>query len=145
MLSEIIKGLSMALNAAFGDEYEIYQNDVEQGLREPCFFIAVLKPEIDPLPGNREIRRYPLDVQYFPVDPGGNAGMISTAERMAEALRILALPDGDLLRGTGMSYEIADNVLHFFVNYNLSAMRPVQKTAMETLETRIGVQGQAVR
>lgn len=37
MLNEIIKGISMALNAAFGDEYEIFQNDVEQGLEEPCF------------------------------------------------------------------------------------------------------------
>ena len=37
MLNEIIKGISMALNAAFGDGYEIYQNDVEQGLKEPCF------------------------------------------------------------------------------------------------------------
>lgn len=26
MLNEIIKGISMALNAAFGDGYEIYQN-----------------------------------------------------------------------------------------------------------------------
>ena len=40
MLNEIIKGISMALNAAFGDGYEIFQNDVEQGLKEPCFFIA---------------------------------------------------------------------------------------------------------
>ena len=45
MLNEIIKGISMALNAAFGDGYEIYQNDVEQGLKEPCFLIAVLQPE----------------------------------------------------------------------------------------------------
>ena len=29
MLNEIIKGISMALNAAFGDGYEIYQYDVE--------------------------------------------------------------------------------------------------------------------
>ena len=32
MLNEVIKGISMALNTAFGDEYEILQNDVEQGL-----------------------------------------------------------------------------------------------------------------
>ncbi|MFQ9772239.1 MAG: hypothetical protein ACLRX4_12285 [Oscillospiraceae bacterium] len=29
MLNEIIKGISMALNAAFGDGYKVYQNDVE--------------------------------------------------------------------------------------------------------------------
>ena len=32
----------MKLNAAFGAGYKIYQNDVEQGFKEPCFFIAVL-------------------------------------------------------------------------------------------------------
>ena len=51
MLTEIVKGISMALNAAFGDGYEIFQNDVEQGLEEPCFLIAVLQPEITPCLG----------------------------------------------------------------------------------------------
>ena len=36
----------MKLNATFGAGYKIYQNDVEQGFKEPCFFIAVLKPDI---------------------------------------------------------------------------------------------------
>lgn len=44
MINEIIKGVSMKLNATFGAGYKIYQNDVEQGFKEPCFFIAVLKP-----------------------------------------------------------------------------------------------------
>ena len=48
MLNEIIKGISMALNTAFGDGYEIYQNDVEQDLKEGCFFKQVLKPEHSP-------------------------------------------------------------------------------------------------
>lgn len=41
MLNEVIKGISMALNTAFGDEYEIRQNDVEQGLVNGSFFIQV--------------------------------------------------------------------------------------------------------
>ena len=49
MINEIIKGVSMKLNATFGAGYKIYQNDVEQGFKEPCFFIAVLKPDISPL------------------------------------------------------------------------------------------------
>lgn len=48
MLNEIIKGTSIKLNTAFGDGHEIYSNDVEQGLSEPCFFIGVLKPELMP-------------------------------------------------------------------------------------------------
>lgn len=37
MINEIIKGVSMKLNATFGAGYKIYQNDVEQGFKEPCF------------------------------------------------------------------------------------------------------------
>ena len=60
MLNEIIKGISMALNTAFGDGYEIYQNDVEQDLKEGCFFIQVLKPELSPLLGRRSMKRNPI-------------------------------------------------------------------------------------
>lgn len=60
MLNEIIKGISMALNAALGDGYEIYQNDVEQGLKEPCFLIAVLQPEITPMLGRALYQAEPI-------------------------------------------------------------------------------------
>lgn len=38
MLNEIIKGISMALNAAFGDGYEIYQNECGTGFERTLFF-----------------------------------------------------------------------------------------------------------
>ena len=109
MLNEIIKGISMALNAAFGDGYEIYQNDVEQGLKEPCFLIAVLQPEITPMLGRRFIKRNPFDIQYFPTNPRNNAEMFTVAETMMEALDFITLPSGDLLHGTSVNYEIVDN------------------------------------
>ena len=40
-----------------------------------------------------------------------------------------------------MNYEIVDNVLHFFVNYNLPMIRPAEENYMETLETEIGTIG----
>lgn len=141
MLNEIIQGISMALNAAFGDGYEIFQNDVEQGLNEPCFFIAVLKPEIIPVLGQRSIWRNPFDIQYFPTSPGNNAEMFTVAETMIEALNFITLPGGDLLHGTGVNYEIVDNVLHFFVNFNLPMIRPADETMMKNLETAIGTVG----
>lgn len=76
MLNEVIKGISMALNTAFGDEYEICQNDVEQGLVNGSFFIQVLKPELTPLLGRRSMKRNPFDVMYFPKAPGNNAEMV---------------------------------------------------------------------
>ncbi len=128
----------MALNDAFGDGYKIYQNDVEQGLKEPCFLIAVLRPERAPLPGGRTLMREPLDIHYFPTEPRNSAEMIAAAETMLQALDVIVLPDGDLIRGTSMRYEIVDNVLHFFVNFDHIILRRRGEPLMETLEVETG-------
>ena len=86
MINEIIKGVSMKLNATFGAGYKIYQNDVEQGFKEPCFFIAVLKPDISPLQKNRFMNRNPLDVHYFPTSGRNNAELFTMAEDLMECL-----------------------------------------------------------
>lgn len=141
MLNEIIKGISAKLYVTFGDAYKIYQDNVEQGLREPCFFIVVLQPEITPMLGRRFIKRNPFDIQYFPTNPRNNTEMFTVAERMMGALDFITLPGGDLLHGTRVNYEIVDNVLHFFVNYNLPMIKTAEETHMKTLETEVGTIG----
>ena len=42
MINSIIEGISASLNAEFGDDYTIYTENVEQGLKEPCFFISCI-------------------------------------------------------------------------------------------------------
>lgn len=133
MLNEIIKGVARRLNAAFGDEYTIYQNGVRQGWQEPCFFIGVLQPEQLPLLGGRARRRNPLVVQYFPQAAGDNAELLDTAERLLLELTYIRLANGDCLRGTGMRYEIADGVLHFFVSYNMLVEQTQAQVNMEDL------------
>ncbi len=128
----------MKLNATFGDGYEIYRNNVQQGLEEPCFFIAVLKPEVTARIGRRFIKRNPFDIHYFPKDQSDNDEMLSTAETMMEALDFISLPNGDILHGTGISYEIVDGVLHFFVSYNLPMVKTVDPIYMETLARDVG-------
>ena len=103
MLNEIIQGVSMKLNATFGDKYRFYQNDVRQGFKPPCFFLAVLNPEIAPLAGRQYINRNPLDVRFFPKDQRNNAEMFTVAAEMMDVLEIITLPNGDLIRGTGMN------------------------------------------
>lgn len=141
MLNEIIKGISMALNNAFGDGYKVYQNDVKQGLKEPCFLISVLKPELSPLIGRRFLMREPLDIHYFPANPRNHAEMITVAETMMEVLEVVTLPDGAPIRGTSMNYEIVDDVLHLFVNYNHIVIRSTEEITMETLEIEAGTTG----
>lgn len=125
----------MTLSSTFG--FEIFQNRVEQGFETPCFFISVLKPEASPLLGQRSMRRYALDIQYFPTETRKNDEMYQVADRLMESLEFIRLPEGDLLHGTHISYEVVDGVLHFFVIYTLSMYRPAESTYMETLETEV--------
>ena len=91
--------------------------------------------------GRRFIKRNPFDIQYFHSAPGNNAEMFTVAEKMIEVLDFITLPNGDQLHGTNVNYEVVDNVLHFFVNYNLPMIRPTEETYMETLETEVGTIG----
>lgn len=137
MINEIIKGVSIKLNTAFEGKYKIYQNDVEQGFTIPCFFISALKPDIAPLQKNRFMNRNPLDVHYFPTSRRNNSEMFKVAGDLMECLEFITLPNGDVLHGTSMSYEVEDGVLHFFVNFNLTLSRPSEETPMETLDVDV--------
>lgn len=43
MVNRIIDGISIRINEVFGDDYEIYSEDIEQGFKEPCFFYITFK------------------------------------------------------------------------------------------------------
>lgn len=139
MLNEIIKGVSIKLGSTFGDGYKFYANDVEQGLQTPCFFLAVLKPELSPRPGQRYLSRNPLDIRYIPADGSSNTEMYAMAGELMDALEFITLPGGDLLHGTGMSYEVTDGVLHFFVSYNLPLVKVQEETSMGNLAFGVGI------
>lgn len=137
MLNDIITGIAKALGAAFGSGYRVYKNDVKQGLTEPCFFIAALKPEQTPLLGDRAIWRNPFDIHYFPKEPAANEELYSAAVRLMYGLRYITLPDGSPLRGRSLSYEAVGGVLHFFVTYNVIVNIPRELPKMEILDTDI--------
>ncbi len=134
MLNEIITGIAKALGTAFGTEYRVYKNDVKQGLTEPCFFIATLKPDRSVFLRDRAVWRHPFDIHYFPKADGTNEELYNTAEKLMGALRYITLPNGDLLRGMAMSYEAVDGVLHFFVTYNMVVNILRELPNMETLD-----------
>ena len=134
MLNDIITGIAEALGTTFGDGYRVYKNDVKQGLTEPCFFIATLKPEQTPMLGERALWRHPFDIHFFPKEPGTNEELYDVAERLMLGLRYIRLPNGDLLRGLSVSYEAIDGVLHFFITYNMIVDIPKELPIMETLD-----------
>ena len=135
MTNEIIKGIAAALNEKFGSGYEVYAEDIPQGFTEPCFSIVLLLSENAAKLPNRYLRRNRFDVHYFPKsDLRAKSEMRSVAESLFLTLEYINVLD-NLCRGTKMSYEIIDGVLHFIVNYDMYIVKEkVEEPNMETLE-----------
>lgn len=149
MLNKIIIGISQALDAEFNSEnegYIIHTENVEQGLEEPCFFIFSLKPSSKQLVGNRYERKDPFDIHFFPdtelVDGIStiNNQLNEVTERLFTALEYITV-DNSLVRGTSINAEIVDNVLHFFINFNMIVKKetePIDTMGSLTIKQKLG-------
>lgn len=131
MINSIIEAISVALNRAFGDRYEIYREEVKQDLKEPCFFIQCLNPSMEQFLGRRYFRESQFCIQYFPE----TAEIVKECHEVGEAMYfcleyITCQGDDKPIRGTKMHYEVANRVLNFFVNYDLFVHRKEENLMM---------------
>lgn len=141
MINKIIEGISIALNSCFGDDYEIYTESVEQGLKEPCFSIVCLNPTIEQFLGTRYFRTNQFCVHFFPSSSDKRAECYSVMEKLTNALELIEV-EGEKVRGTKMNGEIDVDMLHFFVNYDMFVYKPKEASEpMETVSHKTGVKG----
>lgn len=131
MIKDIMNAISIRLYEVFGDGYEIYMNDIQQGLTEPCFLITVVDYSKEQLLKSRSKRLVPFDIIFFPNK--GKSQCYEVADQMMNELEFITLLDGDKMRGTDMNSNVVDNVLHFFVNYNF--MATVTEDAIDKMES----------
>ena len=137
MVNEVILGISAEIYAAFGDGYEIYRDDVEQDLQEPCFFIAPLEVDGSTLPCKRIAQTVPVDLHYFPKDPASNTELFDVGDKLMDALEIIRPPEGVPMRGVGRRYEVVDGVLHFFVSFTTQRMKVSDAVLMERVNAAV--------
>lgn len=140
MINKIIDGISIALNTEFGDDYEIYTETVEQGLKEPCFSIICINPFTEQFLGKRYLKTNQFCIHYFPSSNEKKSECNSIIERLFDCLETITV-DGDLIRGVSLHSEISDNVLNFFVNYDLFVYKKVEVSIMESAEHNTIVKG----
>lgn len=141
MIQEIIEAISIALNAEFGDGYTNYTEEVEQGLKTPCFFITCVNPSIRPFPSKRYLAHHLFCIQYIPSDgsSGTKAECNNVGERLESCLEYIGGDDSPI-RGTEMHFEVTDGILDFFVNYDLFVRKIVDKSPeMRELRRSISV------
>ena len=141
MINKIIDGISISLNAEFGDNYKIYTESIEQGLKEPCFSIICVNPTNELFRGKKYFRKNLFCIQYFPSRKDEKyAECMDVLERMFDCLEVIKIGE-DLQRGTSMHGEVVDEVLNFFVNYDMFVYKVESTDAMETMDLKSNVEG----
>ena len=118
ILEDIIKGINRIIKSEF-PSMEIYANEIQQGFKEPCFFIKMLKLDEKQIIGERYFRRYFFDIRYHPDKHKKSQSIWGVADRLQDILEMIKTPEGHLIRGTDRNAEVEDNVLHYFVSYNM--------------------------
>lgn len=140
MINKIIDGISISLNAEFGDNYKIYTESIEQGLKEPCFSIICVNPTNELFRGKKYFRKNLFCIQYFPKGEDKRSECMDVLERMFDCLEVIKIGE-DLQRGTLMHGEVVDEVLNFFVNYDMFVYKVESTDAMETMDLKSNVEG----
>ena len=117
MVNAVIAAVSNALYTEFGTDFRIYADNVEQNLERPCFFINVVRPGSLPGTIGRDKMSVPLVIQYFPTSIGKRTECYSVGDRLFGCLKYPEYKD-IVYRGSDMKFDINDDKLNFYVQYN---------------------------
>lgn len=141
MINSIIDAISTTLNNTFGDDYEIYTEDIKQGLQEPCFSILCINPKENQVLDKRYLSQNQFCIHYFPSTDHKRSECYSMIHQLSNCLEVIDV-DGDLCRGINASAEIVNDVLSYFINYDMYIYKNKgSEPAMETVDYNTGVKG----
>ncbi len=145
MMEQICKGMQDAIHEAFGVGYPIYTEDLEQGFLKPCFFISLVRGSRKPLPGKRYYCENQFLVRYFTEkEQVETAEVLRVCQSLCDCLALVSVDDG-WVRGSNMQYEMADGVLRFLLNYNVTMLQLEEEVPMEAMTAGIKTVGNTER
>lgn len=134
LINGIVYGVAKAIRKEFGESIFIYVDSVEQGLKEPCFFINTLSTSSKKALDNRYIFETNLVIQYISDDK--NDSLNSVGLRLFSSLEIIKVKD-ILVRGSDLSYQAQEGVLNFNVTYEAWAFEEKELVNMEELKREV--------
>lgn len=139
MTEDVIKALAKALNGALAErkkKYTIYTENVEQGLKQPCFFIYCTNYKDELYRGRRYRLSTDLAIEYIPPDPRDdreiNKNVNSILPILYDATETIEV-DGNLLSGINRSVENTDGGVVFNVRYEYFYYKTEEVDKMEIL------------
>ena len=133
-INKIIDGKCEALHNEFGQEYEVYTEDIPQNLTEPCFGVTVISSSTELYRGKRYYMTNAFCIYYFPKSKDvARKECFEINQRLLDCLEWITV-DGDLTMGTKKNCILDNGVLSFFVNYDMFVFKQPEVTPyMENL------------
>lgn len=132
---KMLNGVTKAIYDEFGEDYQVYAENLNAELEKPCFTVRVLDTTLQRLLNIT----YQFDdiymVQFFPADDS------PTPQKDCRNARfglMCCLEDVLGIQGTKMSSKIVDNVLSFSVNYKYFGSRSDGSVPVENLSITTG-------
>lgn len=138
MIEKIISGISRTLFDIFGEDVEIYTEDVKQGFKEPCFIIELVDEKVTNGVAGRLIAKDLFSVTYYPVKDIANKDIQKTIGLLRGALRVISVGD-DLVRTTNLSLDVADSELHITFDTTTHFIESTENIPMERVDKNIGI------
>lgn len=135
MVDDLIEAVALAVHGALGNSVTIYDDPVEQDLRQPCVIIQQISADRVPLLGDRAYLNRPLDLVYL--TKGDRRERDGVAVDLLAALRLVTTPGGERYLGTSLSARQEDGVLHVSVSYNTTVRIPSGPIASGMGELRV--------
>lgn len=135
MINEVRKGITDAIYAAFGDDYDIHTEASMQDMTEPAFFVRCISPSLPTQITGRRKATLLFVIQYFAESTEQKQEMNDVFEKLTECLELIET-DGKLVRGEVECKDISDGVLTANAEYTLFLTRQEAEAYMEEYEMK---------
>lgn len=124
MINKILNATTKQLGTTFGDTYHYYVENVQQGLKKPCFVVDIIAPQIRSRSSILYDRTMPIVIYYFNDEDNKTpkADGYTMGEQIMECIEYLSV-DGTLIRAEDMSWLMVDGVLEVFATYRFKTQK----------------------
>ena len=134
MVADFLDAVTTQLGKTFGTTYHYYVENVEQGLKKPCFTVDMITLVERSKNAILYDRTMPLVVHYHSKNPVANKmECYKIAEQLVECLEYIPFKN-TLIRGEQISWQMVEDVLQMFITYRFTTKTDLPfENAMEDL------------
>lgn len=139
-----INNLKIGINNILDEEFSninIYNESIQQGFEEPCFFVKVLSSGQNKELNVRYNKNILFDIHYFSDKEDVNSDCNDMADKLYEVLEYVKVNES-LYRSSNMTHEVVDGALHFMLQFNYHVVKEIEKgEKMKKLKVEVKLSG----